>query len=713
MQYSMKWDMIDQFYPWRFFIGECLQNGILPLWNPYQCLGYPIHADLQSGAWYPFVWIIGLLSGYDLYSIQFEFVLHIFLAGVGMYKLANGLKLPDKVALLMAMSYLCSGFFVGNAQHFTFIISGAWIPFIIHFFLAAINSNSYRAALKTGFFIYLLIAGGYPGFLIITGYILLIIFIYNIIKNIKNKDYEKLKLIIKSGMVIIVTVILFSSVIIVSVYNSLPHITRAAGLTLELTHSNPFSPQSLISFLLPFAVVKDMIFFDTDVSMTNIYLGIIPCLFFVFSLLIKKSKIEWLFLLCGIFCLLASMGEYVPVRELLYRYVPMMNLFRHPAIFRLLTIGCFLISAGFALNKFITEIDKYKKILIKTILGLQLILAGFLIFSLCNSSWKSISFLSDWIYYHGYDGSNEEFLKYSTLSEHIALQSIVQLLILSVFLYLLLYKPRTVFLKYVTVLLIADMFIATQLNIPVTVINNIKTDLIRKNLSKLPNGFPVPPDKKIADISDVFSLHELWDKNISLSPLWRNLNIFYKQTAHDGYNPFDLKNYIKFEESPVFQSTLNNNLIFLSDDVFVNDSMYSTALQGRNNNIYLSEENYTDLPIESFKHSVSDTIYITNFSANHIIAKAKSSGTQLLMLLQNNYPGWNVYINGSLAPHYTSNLIFISALIHKGENIVEFIYEPKFVIISFYVSLISLLAFLIIIILWFSGLIITKTKYNV
>src|SRR3972149_5755237 len=129
MQYSMKWDMIDQFYPWRFFIGECLQNSILPLWNPYQCLGYPIHADPQSGAWYPFVWIIGLLSRYGLYSNQLEFVLHVFLAGVGMYKLANGLKLPNKVALLMAMSYLCSGFFVGNAQHFTFIISSAWVPF--------------------------------------------------------------------------------------------------------------------------------------------------------------------------------------------------------------------------------------------------------------------------------------------------------------------------------------------------------------------------------------------------------------------------------------------------------------------------------------------------------------------------------------------------------------------------------------------------------
>ena len=39
LQHPLKYDMIDQAYPWRYFIGECLQNGNLPLWNPYQLLG--------------------------------------------------------------------------------------------------------------------------------------------------------------------------------------------------------------------------------------------------------------------------------------------------------------------------------------------------------------------------------------------------------------------------------------------------------------------------------------------------------------------------------------------------------------------------------------------------------------------------------------------------------------------------------------------------
>jgi hypothetical protein len=51
MWHPLKYDLIDQAYPWKYFIGECLREGLLPLWNPYQLLGSPIHADPQSSAW--------------------------------------------------------------------------------------------------------------------------------------------------------------------------------------------------------------------------------------------------------------------------------------------------------------------------------------------------------------------------------------------------------------------------------------------------------------------------------------------------------------------------------------------------------------------------------------------------------------------------------------------------------------------------------------
>ncbi|MCE2847474.1 MAG: hypothetical protein LW707_10700, partial [Sphingobacteriales bacterium] len=40
--YCLKWDTMDQYYPWRHFVVESLRSGILPLWNPYEQFGYPI-----------------------------------------------------------------------------------------------------------------------------------------------------------------------------------------------------------------------------------------------------------------------------------------------------------------------------------------------------------------------------------------------------------------------------------------------------------------------------------------------------------------------------------------------------------------------------------------------------------------------------------------------------------------------------------------------
>ena len=52
LKYLVTHDMINCWIPWRYYISNCIQNHTFPFWNPYQQLGYPIHADLQGPAWY-------------------------------------------------------------------------------------------------------------------------------------------------------------------------------------------------------------------------------------------------------------------------------------------------------------------------------------------------------------------------------------------------------------------------------------------------------------------------------------------------------------------------------------------------------------------------------------------------------------------------------------------------------------------------------------
>ncbi|MBP6575115.1 MAG: hypothetical protein KA230_11730, partial [Flavobacteriales bacterium] len=63
-------DMLDCWLPWRTFIADCLQNGEWPVWNPYQQMGYPVHADLQGPAWYPEALLLGGTIGQSIYVLQ-------------------------------------------------------------------------------------------------------------------------------------------------------------------------------------------------------------------------------------------------------------------------------------------------------------------------------------------------------------------------------------------------------------------------------------------------------------------------------------------------------------------------------------------------------------------------------------------------------------------------------------------------------------------
>jgi hypothetical protein len=112
-----------------------------------------------------------------------------------------------------------------------------------------------------------------------------------------------------------------------------------------------FTLKSFISFILPFGSIRNMDFYGTDLSMSNAYFGLLTLLFFFTGLMIKRPGMVNLFLFWGLFCLTASVGSILPVREFLYHYIPLMNLFRFPAIFRIFFILSFVIVAGFAFDE--------------------------------------------------------------------------------------------------------------------------------------------------------------------------------------------------------------------------------------------------------------------------------------------------------------------------------------------------------------------------
>ena len=83
-------DGMDVHYSAQRYFSDEIRAGRLPFWTPYLFDGFPVLADLQTGAWYPLNWPF-LLVGITDRGIGGELLLHDLIACVGTYLLASRL----------------------------------------------------------------------------------------------------------------------------------------------------------------------------------------------------------------------------------------------------------------------------------------------------------------------------------------------------------------------------------------------------------------------------------------------------------------------------------------------------------------------------------------------------------------------------------------------------------------------------------------------
>jgi len=672
-----KWDMLNCFLPWKFYVGECLQNGNLPLWNPYVNLGAPINADPSSNAWYPVTWLIGYFKGYSVYTIGFELWLHVFLAGIGFYKLCKTLHLSSVLALTGGVAFMLSGLFIGNAQHLPYIISACWLPFVIHYYLKFVQEDSWENVVKASLALFMMLTGGYPAFTFILFYLLIIFFIYYALKKERRKG--SLKSLFVKNIAFVGLAILASTVMIVSVYQAMPYISRLESLTVQHALYSPFSPQSFVSFIFPYATTVRLEYFDSDLSMRNAYFGLIPFLLFILGMFIKKKAEVKILFWFGLLCLTAAVGNYLPVREFLYNYIPFMNLFRFPSVFRLFVIIAGVITGLHFLQVVLSGKVSLKKVLLigtgTSIVALIIVLNYALNFEHFNIS----KYLSDNLFV-----VTEE----ATYWKTIAVQSLFQLFILLCFLVLIWRIKRKTILAYSILVLISfDLIITAQLNAPTTVYYHKWTAQEAENIiSAYPKGFP-----KL----DTVSLIENDNSERIGDPFFLNTNIYRKQIGTVGFNSFMFGSYdILRSDYPAFYDELKKNkLLLLSDEIypiaemdkFRKDSLFSSK------QLFFEQKTLEKLQKGQFLTKNDDFAQLNDFGAFYFEVKTKTSEKQILTLFQKNYPGWTATLNDSPVEIYTSNMNFMSVVLPGGENKVRFEFKNRPVTVSFWVSLVTLL----------------------
>lgn len=133
-------DLTYQVLPWYQFQAAEFHRGRLPLWDPNHWGGQSLIGQLQPGTAYPLNWLLFSLPLRDgrirLGFLDAYFVLIHFLAALFTYWLCRDLKRTRAASLLAGVSYGLGGF-MGSTTWPQIINGAVWAPLVFLFLLRA------------------------------------------------------------------------------------------------------------------------------------------------------------------------------------------------------------------------------------------------------------------------------------------------------------------------------------------------------------------------------------------------------------------------------------------------------------------------------------------------------------------------------------------------------------------------------------------------
>ena len=673
--YIPKWDNINGYLPYRYFISDYLWNWHLPLWNPFQRYGYPAYADLQSGCWYPVVWMLMLFGKYTITSLIIELLLCFIIAALGFYKLSLFLFNSPKTAFILGLSYGLSGFMVGSTQLMVFLIGVAWLPWCVWAVLAFFKTLQYRYCVWAALFIAMQITGASPAFTIILVYLLGLLFLFKMVKLGLRSNHTIVLL--KGAVSMTLLLILLMLPYLQSFYEFAPYFNRTDRLTYDgFLLNNPFGLPNYFSWVFPYTMISDSQWIDfCDISLRNAYIGITGLLAFVAALFhnINKRRRFFLLLLMVLVSLVLAFGDRSPFYKYAY-HLPGFGIFRHPSFFRIYAMFAMLLLAGFVLkdrvqkNRFLRS-DKWVML---SFFGLVVVALGVGL---------STSTHSD-IVKNGYDILHRTEFHTTSFASHIVINAAIIVVLMLVFYGFRKWLKLSVF----TVLLwftLFDVGIQTVLTAPTTMHFGFSYSSLKTFFNQLPNtinqAYNYTPFKTLDDT-----------QGFKVVPgIWRNVAGFYKTISSVAENPMGFKNHDKAEAD----GTLN--------------------LIAENPLFYFPEKEYKPtMPIgKGYIWDVPTTVYIDT-NATHAITAVKvdyntfyatventSNSAQWLVLNQNYHHLWRAKLNNeTLKVSNVNGMVMGVEVPAKSKGEIKFEYKSPLLI---YTALISVLSYVLALVyLW-------------
>jgi hypothetical protein len=320
-------DMRGYYYPYYDQVREAVRGGHLPFWEPTLFNGFPLMAQPQQNAFYPPLWPSFLISvnvGISLYIL-----LHIWLAGLGMYafvRYMGGRWLP---AMLAALVFAFSGLLAGRlwAGHSTVYALDAWMPWVLLGLVWSVRRGSWWTAVIAGLPLGMaLLAGHIPSFL----YMAMIwgAFVIYLLLTERGKRW----LVIRQTTVMLVVGLALSAVQLAPFLQFSLASERLAEADYQFATEYSLPPAHLITLAVPEFFgepIRTGYWSVPTFEELTYYAGMLVFLGIVLALR-KPTRLSWFFIILMVFGLALALGRYGVLYPLAYKYLPPFRLVRAP-----------------------------------------------------------------------------------------------------------------------------------------------------------------------------------------------------------------------------------------------------------------------------------------------------------------------------------------------------------------------------------------------
>lgn len=354
-------DLLLYFHPMYHLAREGFLVGKIPLWNPYTLCGQPFVGNPQIGLFFPLVWMLGFMSTWKW--IDLATTLSLFLGACYLYRFLKRLGMYSVSAGLGAAIWMGSSPILGRVQFTPMLFALCCMPAILYYLDLALESGTMQNRIYLSLAFTAIIMAAHPQVTYLT--ILLCIFlIYTRFSKAKKENYNKI-----SSVVIALTIAM--CLCAVQILPMLELMTQSARQNLGVWQANRFHliPGELLNFLFPDFYgnpATSNYWGQGNAWEPALFIGWVPLILIVVAVRCRRNDVfirSWLYLLIA--CVWAALGVNGGLYILLFHILPGLNKFHDPARFLIMSDIAFVVLAakGFDIMMASTKESRQKLIL--------------------------------------------------------------------------------------------------------------------------------------------------------------------------------------------------------------------------------------------------------------------------------------------------------------------------------------------------------------